>query len=436
MSRTVAYISSMFPLPSETFVYREVRGLRRMGWRVPAISLNPTPANLSIDPDLLVDRTVLYTPATIGRIIAEKFTHPLRALKTMFAALGDMIFPGEPMRFGQRLKIPFQAMAAIGLARLLRREGVSRIHCHFAHAPTTVGMYAAMQLGIPFSFTGHANDLFQRRALLKKKLQRADFVACISRWHRDWYQTIWPDNAGKYEVIRCGVNVDQFHPATAAHFPSPGTPGEGQGGGLPGEDRTDTSKPPPHPSPGVPGEGEKLRIVTLCRLVEKKGVDTLIRAAAELRKKMDLELVIAGNGPDEARLRSIAGDAAWIKWLGAVDNSTVPKLFNASDIFALPCRADSHGDKDGIPVVLMEAMACGLPAVSGDLPAIRELIEDGVNGMLVDGNNPTQLAARLESLAKDPALRSRLGIKGREHVIEEFAETPNLRRLEKRFLGA
>src|SRR5208282_394836 len=152
-----------------------------------------------------------------------------------------------------------------------------------AHAPATVGMYAAKQLAIPFSFTGHANDLFQRRCLLAKKLQRASLVACISRWHADWYRSISPEVSEKSELVRCGVDTQAWHP------------------------------------PENPRSSDRLRIVTVCRLVEKKGVDTLIEAYRDLkRRNIPASLTIAGSGDQESHLRALAAAIATdpIQWLG------------------------------------------------------------------------------------------------------------------------
>ncbi|MCX5662520.1 MAG: glycosyltransferase family 4 protein [Planctomycetota bacterium] len=417
MGRTLAYIAGEFPSRSETFVYREVRELRRRGWTVHAVSLHaPRETAIAGLSDLYQDLTVVYDPGglgMVGRSLAEAAAHPVRALQTFAAAVGDALAPDEPLTPSSRLKLPMQAFAALGLAKRLRSIGVDHIHCHFAHAPTTLGMYAARQMRVPFSFTGHANDIFQRRSILKTKLARASFVSCISAWHRSFYQEVQgapgAGAADAYRVIRCGVDVSAW---------------------------TESVR---HAN----GSASTMQILTLCRLVEKKGVDTLIRALALLRGiatggtgaagSVDWRLTIAGDGPYrqslEALARELKCDAA-ITWLGAVDNEKVPGLLAKTDVFALPCKEDSRGDRDGIPVVLMEAMACGVPALSGNLPAIRELIDDGVNGLLVDGTDPKALADRLAWLAANPAERSRIGHAGRLRVEQEFSLSLNVDRLE------
>ena len=182
-------------------------------------------------------------------------------------------------------------------------------------------------------------------------------------------------------------------------------------------------------------------MLTVCRLVEKKGVDTLLRGFDEFRRRSGREclLTVAGDGPDAGRLKRIAdelGCGSSVRWAGAVDNDAVPALLGEADAFALPCRTDAGGDRDGIPVVLMEAMACGVPVVSGDLPAVRELVEDGVGGLLLDGNAPdaaAQTAAKLSALAGDVEWSRRLAAAGRRRVETEFSSAVNLDRLEALF---
>lgn len=398
----IAYLAGAYPLRSETFVFREVAALRERGWFVQAVGLRqpPEPASqfLPGEPDAMA----VYDGSATDRaklIASECLKHPLRSLGTLVAAVFDAAAPGEPLTLKGRLKLLYQAGAALSLAHRLRKVNVSAIHCHFAHAPATVGMYAAEQLGIPFSFTGHANDLFQRRALLKRKLQRASFVACISQWHRGLYQSILTRDDAAYPIIRCGVDVDGWAPTQA------------------GDPASITT------------------VLTVCRLVPKKGIDTLVQAISELNRDHPARwrLVVAGDGPERKALEQLvsqAGSAENIQWEGAVDSERVRELMQSADIFALPCRTDDAGDRDGIPVVLMEAMACGLPVVAGDLDSIRELVIAGKTGLLVPGDDATAVAQALQSLSDQPALRQQLAGAGREHVAKEFSKDVNVQRIE------
>lgn len=410
MNPTIAYIASEFPLISETFVYREVRALRDRGWIVSAASLNePTLNGAAGFDDLRRDLVVVYKRPRVALLAAaakETLVRPFCSMKTLGQAVMDAIAPGEPIGLLSRAKLIAQAVASLALARRLRRQRVQHIHCHFAHAPTTLGMYAAMQLGIGFSFTGHANDLFQRRCLLKRKLQRAAFVSSISHWHGQLYASVYPQGRPKCRLIRCGVDTGAWQP------PSPAT-------------STD----------------RRLHVLTVCRLVEKKGVDTLICGLREFQQRYQRpwKLTIAGDGPERDRLVALAEQLRCqdsICWIGSVDNARVRELMAAADVFVLPCRADRSGDRDGIPVALMEAMASGLPVISGDLPAIRELVENRVTGILIEGDDAAALADRLYELDADASERRRLGGAGRQRVQQEFSLTLNIDRLEAAFRSA
>jgi len=137
---------------------------------------------------------------------------------------------------------------------------------------------------------------------------------------------------------------------------------------------------------------------------------------------------IAGDGPETGHLKRLA-EGLPVRFAGAVANRDVPELLSGTDLFVLPCRVSGDGDRDGIPVVLMEAMAQGVCAVSGDLPTIRELIRDGESGCLVPPGDPAALAACLRRLIADPDLRRRLAAGGRQRVEEEFSSSKNLDRM-------
>ena len=431
----VLYLSSVLPKRSETFVYKEVLGLQARGLDIGVASLYPPENDLGEeDLDRMAAGAVTVYGYGIGRLLRDALAfyarHPLRSTAVIAVAKMDALFASD-IKWKDRPKVVFQGLAALALAwRIeahergslseksggtgvppvcgsdLRREAQSpngrdarspcdesytHIHIHMAHAAATVGMYAAKALGIPFSFTGHAADLFRERCLLEQKLRRAAFVACISEWHRDWYRTICRRPDAEYPVIRCGVAV------------------------------------PPAPSPTR--SGPPLALLGLGRLVPKKGFDVLVNACRILAGEgVALECMIAGDGPEMPHLQELAAGLP-VNFPGAVANRDVPGLLDGTDIFVLPCQISGDGDRDGIPVVLMEAMAQGICAVSGDLPTIRELICDKRNGCLVAPGDPECLADCLRMLAASPALRASLAAEGRQRVEEEFSSAKNLDRL-------
>lgn len=400
-SEILLYLSAQLPKRSETFVYRELLGLRAAGLTVHAASLHPPERNLGeARLEALANEVIPVYGAGRWRLLAdfalEKLRHPLRGTAVMIGAWRDAFSADDLSSLAARLKVPGQAMAGLALARRLRGLGITHLHAHFAHAPATVAMYAAQQLGRPFSFTGHAVDLFRDRALLRVKLQRARFVNCISAWHRAFYQQLVPRPDADYPVVRCGVDLDEFAPAERA----PGSP------------------------PVLLGVG---------RLVPKKGFDVLLEAAALLvQRGLDFRIRIAGDGPELERLtaqREKLGLTTRVDLLGACSNPQVRALLKEADLFVLPCQVDREGDRDGIPVVLMEAMAAGVPVVSGDLPTLRELVIPGQTGELVTPGQPGPLAECLAALLASPERRRQRADAGRRRVAEEFALNVNIQRI-------
>lgn len=398
---TILYLSGILPARSETFVYREVLALRENGVPVITASVHEPETDLgSPELDGLAAAAVPVYGAGLRRLLwdaaIEVLGHPARAMGTLGLALRDAIC-GRDLSPGRRAKVPAQAVAALALARRIRPRGVSHIHAHMAHVPTTIAMYAARELRITFSFTGHANDLFPNRSLLAEKLERALFVNCISLWHREFYRSVFPKDEARLPVVRCGVDTAREPFSAAVRHPD-------------------------------------LKILAVGRLVAKKGFDLLLDAAAEvaLRGRVGLELVIAGSGPEEADLRARAArlePAIRVEMPGALDNGSVMDLMGSSDLFVLPLRVTAEGDRDGIPVVLMEAMARGRCVISGDLAAIRELIEHGRSGYLVPIGDRAALAGIIEELALDRERIDEIGRNARKRIEEEFDLGLNVRRI-------
>ncbi len=395
----VLYIAPKLPTLSETFVYRELLALRAAGVDTHAASVHAPGRGLG-DPALeaLADEAFTIYGAGPGTMLAgamrEVVSHPVRATGTLLRAAIDALTASD-LPLGRRPKVLYQALGALRLASWARAAGITRIHAHMAHVPTTIAMYAARQLGVPFSFTGHANDLFPQRGLLRQKLERAAFTSCISHWHRAFYREVAGVPEAKLPIVRCGVDVP--------------------------------SEPPSRANAG------ELRVVAVGRLIPKKGFDLLIDAIAGMRDEgRGVRCSIVGGGPEQERLRAQIDRlrlADRVELLGSKPNRDTLEQVDQADLFVLPCRVDTSGDRDGIPVALMEAMARRVCVVSGDLPAIRELIDHERTGLLVTPGDAGALAQAMTRLIVEPDLRLRLADAGRAWVSEEFSTPVNTRRL-------
>lgn len=401
-NRPLLYIGAYLPRLSETFVYREVLAFKKNGYPVYTASLHqPDAFDDTNQPlkELAENTVVLYAgwPKLFKDAAAEGIAHPFRTIRTLLLSAKDAVLE-QDLTLKNRLVLPGQALAALALARRVRTLNLAHIHSHMAHAPTTIAMYTACQLGIPFSFTGHAADLFRDRALLKCKLHRAAFTACISEWHRAFYQSIAAQPEATYPLVRCGVDLTEFAPEA---------------------DNSENTPPV---------------LLAAGRLVPKKGFDVLLHALKKIQADGHaVQCQLVGDGTEMTKLKTLCAALKLekaVQFLGAQPNHEINRLMKKADLFVLPCRVAESGDRDGIPVVLMEAMASEVCVVSGDLPTIRELVKDRQTGFLVQPGDADALASRLEELLKDTILRETISKEGRRWTAEEFSLQKNVQRLE------
>jgi glycosyltransferase involved in cell wall biosynthesis len=406
---TIAYIGTWLPSLSETFVYKELFAVRDTGWTiVPCSVYHPKrPINSEELADLASETTIVYSFSGGLRSLAELLTHPLNSISTLALGIRDGL-RGEPRSLAGRIKCSIQALGSLGLARKLRARGVAHIHAHMANTPTTIAMYAAKQLGIGFSFTGHANDLFVHRSLLNEKLQRACFVACISDWHRRFYQSIVAVNQDKLPIIRCGVDIPPLEMSAQQSESS----------------KVESTAP--------------FRIVSVGRLVDKKGMDTLIRAIALIDPNHLIRCDIIGDGPLKpilAELIETLGLREKVFLRGACPNSEVLEAVRQCDVFVLACQRDAvTDDQDGIPVSLMEAMAQSKCVITTNLEPITELVIHERTGLTFPERDPISLAKVLEFVIADSRSRFRIAAVGRSHVEREFSKVGNVKKLVGFFL--
>lgn len=305
-----------------------------------------------------------------------------------FAALANALF-GSRESWRARLVTLYHFAVACHWARELRRDRPKLIHSQWIHSGGSVGMYGAWLLGVPFSFTGHAADLFRERVALRDKIRRAEFIVCISSFHRDFFLQNGADPK-KLRIVYCGIDPSAFSPSSRVREP-----------------------------------GDPLKILSSGRLIEKKGFEYLIDACRVLADRgLDFRCSIVGSGPIEKALRERIdrqGLADRVTVSGeAIRQEDIPAFMRGGDLFCLPCVWASDGDVDGLPQMLMEAMACGLPAISTRLVGIPDLIQDGETGLLVEPREAAQLANAIASLAQNPELANRLALAGRRRILEKF----------------
>ena len=377
-----AYLFERFPSFTQTFCYREVAEMRRLGCNVPVFSIRkPDDIPRDCPEDLALDVRYLPDPAALGR--------EMKTLRMLPKYPWPVIW--QIRTWGKR---PSKArlLEAAWLGPRLRRLGITHVHAHFAGIAARTAWWLKKFYGISFSFTGHANDMFCESGLpvsLGDLVREAAFVVTVSDFSRDWLCRKVPGHEGKIHRIYNGMDI----PAALAVAPD---------GGIP-------------------------RIVSVGRYVEKKGFSDLIEACAILRGRgLGFECAIIGGGPLDEALRARVGELGLqdcVKLTGPLPQEEVRRQLASATLFALPCVTEHDGGMDTLPTVIVEAMAAGLPVVSTRLAAIPEMVGHGTSGFLVEERQPGPLADAMSEVLADPILARRLGTEGHKAARERFAST-------------
>ena len=385
----LAVLVNGFPRLSETFVLNELLDFERRGLRLHVVALRR--------PEEIVQQEALqHLRATVeylddgspwSRRLAVRTAHATLFLKrraSYLDALADILRSPDVTR---------SALAGAALlAHKLVRLGSPPLYVHFAHKPGTYGRFAARLAGTPYALSAHAKDIWLTPPPeLEAKVSDAEAVLTCTEEARAYVADLARGATPVHRVYH-GVDVPR--------------------------------------SPSITERGGTPVVLVVARLVEKKGADLLIRAAARLRARaVEFSVRIAGEGPEWARLQRLAhelGVSDRVSFLGPLTESEVRAEYGQATVFALPCQILPNGDRDGLPNVLLEAMAHGLPIVSTTLAGVREAVVHGESGLLVSPEDEIGLADALERLFLDTALRGRLGSKARERVAERFERRANL----------
>lgn len=381
----IAYLLKMYPRFSETFVLAELLELERQGVRLHIFSLKkPDDGVFHADVARLRAR-VTYLP--------ESVLLDLRA----YAAPHRELFARDPRRYAgalatavaQRRRTAVKHFLRAGfIAPHLQRHGITHVHAHFASAPAAVALHLHRLTGASYSFTAHAKDIYidgTDNEALRAKLRAARFVVTVSDFNRRHLSGL----AGSGGIVRIynGLDLDRFAPN------------------------------------GVHRDDPPL-VLAVGRLIEKKGLADLVRACALLRGRgCSFRCTIVGKGPLEAELRALVralGVEDVVELAGPQPREQLLELYRRASVFAAPCIVGSDGNRDGLPTVLVEAMALGVPVVSTDVTGIPELVEDGRTGLLVPQRAPEALADAIGRLLDDRPGAARLAAAARTRVERDF----------------
>lgn len=380
----LAYFTNTYPRATDTFIRREVIGLRKRGFDVKTYSVKKSGASHDVDEEVIQEKaqTTFILPANPAALLAHTiqllFNQPRKFLK----CLGLAFTCARPGIRGHLLQLAY-FLEAIELAHYLKKDGIQHVHNHFGDNSGSVTLFASRLSGIPFSISIHGPHIFFDALYwsLDVKAKYARFIACIGHFCRSQLmlyteQQDWE----KFTIIRCGIDAQRFQ-----------------------------YRPP---------SASKHQLLYVGRLDAEKGLPILFQSLNHLKSiGYDFRVVLLGDGADRATLEQQARDLGIFDMLdfrGFVDQDAIAQALIESDIFVLPSFAE------GIPVSFMEAMAVGVPVVATRVAGVSELIEDEKTGLLAHASDPKSLASAIQRYFDEPELCQRVAMQGHEKVLSEF----------------
>jgi glycosyltransferase involved in cell wall biosynthesis len=394
----VVYVLLRFPFLTETFIAEEIRSLREQGVNVKIVSLLE-PGDGPVQP--VSAQLLPYCQYTLGLtspvLWYAQLYYLLFANRSYLSLLFTLFFVHgtfSPLLILKRLTI---FLKAVSVSYQLRNESIALFHAHFAWLSGVGAWICATLLNKPFTVTTHAYDLYASKDLLALVVEKADHVITISQYNKFHLADSKICPASKISVVHCGINLEQFVAVV--------------------DEETLHDVP-------LDEESQPLRIISVGTLNYKKGHEYLIRACHYL-KEQDLHFVctIVGRGKEEQNLRDLIEQFHLqneVKLLGALANNEVIALYREHDVFVLAAVIAPNGDRDGIPVVMLEAGAQGLPLISTEVSGIPEVAQSDYTGVLVPSKDVTALAEAVLYLAANRALRRQLGKNAQALVHAEF----------------
>ena len=400
----IAYVVKMFPRLSETFILNEMLELERQGMEIVIFSLkkpnegkfHPQLSDLKAPVFYLEDLDTRKWPSWLGDVWSNLSPSKDNLWKLMDRALAET-----------DSSMMDQILWSAWIAARLNELGVRHIHAHFASIPSTLAYFATNIASIPFSFTAHAKDIYvydMQEHLLAEKLVSAKFVVTVTEYNKNYILEHNPDlDPDNIKVIRNGVALEDNN-----NFP---------------EDLRESNL--------ILGAG---------RLVPKKGFDTLLEACAILKNRnADFKCLVVGNGSNADLLikkRLELNLESDVEFAGAKTQDEILDIMHRATLLCLPCRIAEDGNRDALPTVILEALAHGLPVVSTDISGIPEIIDSGVDGTLINPDDPQTLADAISKLLKSPELRRKYSDAGRIKASSLFEISKNVAKLKKLFLAS
>lgn len=390
---TLGYILKGYPRISETFISNEILLLEKLGFTMRLFPMRKPRESFCHSSVKEIKAEVDYLPTELllefPRLMLPNF---FLAAKRPQQYLATLRVAAKGATKGSTLATLKHLLQAGYLANnhILTDTSIVQLHGHFAHSPTSVTMFCSLLSGIPFSFTAHAKDIYTSgREKIRRKIERARFVVTCTQHNKEYLQKIAGDCSTPIYCIYHGIDLKLFKNSVTERKPQ-----------------------------------EPYRILTVARITAKKGLPTLYRALARLQQKgIPFIHTLIGDGDDRNKILDLISSLNMndnCRWLGTQTHDEVLKHFKESDLFALGCEIAENGDRDGIPNVLVESLAMGVPAISTTVSAIPEILLNGQTGITVPPSDPEKMETAMNDILTNQKLRNQLISNGKEYVKGNF----------------
>ena len=400
--RFLGMILKGYPRISETFISNEILLLEKLGFPIHLFSMRQPRESFTHQNVTQIQAGVDYLPETLLRPLPKLLYHncllAVRRPGPYAQALKKALRRFMRTRKSATLKHLFQAGYLVRC--LIPASHSLHLHAHFAHSPASVAMFASILSGLPFSFTAHAKDIYTSDPRqLREKMAMAKFVVTCTEYNRRYLKALADGIPRPIYRVYHGIDTEMFTEHT---------------------DISANANPP-------------YRILTVARLIAKKGLPTVYKALKILKDKgIAFKHTLIGDGEDRETILDLVnalGLSEQTRWLGTQPHDVVREQYNRAHLFVLGCQVAPNGDRDGIPNVLFESMAMGVPVVATTVSAIPELVETEKTGLLVDPESPDKMAAAMLRMLTDTHLRIRIIPAAQQKVIDKFDNKALIREL-------
>ncbi len=382
-----------YPRISETFISNEILLLEKMGFPIHLFSMRQPRENFTHQSVTQIQAQVDYLPETLLRPLPRLMLHNslLAAQRPTAYARALKIALKRFLRTRKSATLKHLFQAGYLVRSLLPAHPSLHLHAHFAHSPASVAMFASILSGLPFSFTAHAKDIYTSDPRqLREKMALAQFVITCTEYNRRYLKALVDGAQRPVYCVYHGIDTELFSQIA---------------------DHSTKAKEP-------------YQLLTVARLIAKKGLPTVYQALKILKDKgISFEHTLIGDGEDRLKILALIKDldlVAQTRWLGTQPHEVVQQHYRQAHLFVLGCEVAPNGDRDGIPNVLFESMAMGVPVVATHISAIPELVDHEKTGLLVDPGAPEEMAGAMRRLLTDADLRHKMIPAAQQRVVRDF----------------